>query len=67
MVAVLHCTFIMKIMPTHHFYTYLTVCPSVTIHYSSQDAGADMLNEHCEQILGGALTSGDDGPATDCI
>jgi len=35
--------------------------------FSTRDAGVDMLNDNCDQILGGAPASRADMLATDCI
>lgn len=40
---------------------------SVSIRYTIEYAGADMLNDNCEPMLECAPTSRADGPANDCI
>lgn len=45
----------------------MCVSRDATVLFSIQDVGAHMINHDYEQVLGGALASIDDMPATDCI
>lgn len=48
---------------------FVLVCVdrSVTVYFSIQDAGAEILGNNCQQILGDAPTSRSYAPAADCV